>query len=118
MLATAVSLAGAVGISHSAHAWTWDPHVHVAGAARCGPWWAAYSPSSVTIRLDNGSQASAGVRNYGSFGTYGLDFYSVPSGGIGATATVNCAMGTGNWSRRVTIYRPTVGSQQNLNLYQ
>jgi len=101
----------------AANAWTWSSYVHVAGQTQCGGF-SKYSPSQVTIRLDNGEAHIANVSSYGWFGTYGMDFGQVPSGGVGATAWVNCGWLGGTWSRRVTIYRPSLGSQQNLDLRQ
>lgn len=98
----------------SAKAWPWSGSVTVAGFTRCQSWWNAYTPSRVSIRLDNGATASA-VPN-GITRWYSIRFTGVPSS-IGATVTVSCGM-TGNWTRRVTIYRPTVGDIQYLTLNQ
>lgn len=115
-LVTAVMLMLPQLVASPAHAWPWDSHVKVAGRVGCGPWYARYAASSVTIRLDNGATSYAGVANYGAFGTYGMDFWGVP-GSIGATTYVNCRW-HGTWTRRVTIYRPGIGIQQNLDLWQ
>ena len=103
--------AGTFVTAAPAHAWAWDPHVHVAGNATCGPWYSRSQAQLVQMWDDQGHYAQ-GYTNW--LGNYGLDFWSYPSGGghtVWAKVTCNGPIYYTSYWRSFGLARPAIGTE-------
>ena len=104
LASTAVAASLALGGAQPASA---SSTVHTGGHVGCKWLGKYYGAKSITIRIDSGEShtVSTGLWN----DVYRIDFSYMPSGGIGATVTVNCVAGAsdspGNHSTRA-FFKP------------
>jgi hypothetical protein len=117
IVATVMLLASlsVLGMASPANAWPWSTYVKVKGTAKCGTWPTQDNAYIVNVWTDNGESGASGTDFWGN---YSVQFFKVPSGGVGAHAYVYCkgVFGVRTYQKNFTLTRPAYGETYNLDL--